>query len=94
MTGSADAGNGNSSTSSSKLGGSTGSGHGLMSAQVEVPDEKDARYCVLSYEQVNRLNDLMSEVINIHGRGNFPTIDVRLCDLVSVVKSKLEKGAY
>ena len=89
MTGSADAGNGNSS--SSKLGGSTGSGHGLMSAQVEVPDEKDARYCVLSYEQVNRLNDLMSEVINIHGRGNFPTIDVRLCDLVSVVKSKLEK---
>ena len=64
--------------------------NGLLSAQVEVPDEKDARYCVLSYEQVKRLNDLMSEVINIHGRGNFPTIDVRLCDLVSVVKSKLE----
>lgn len=63
---------------------------GLLSAQVEVPDEKDARYSVLSYEQVKRLNDLMSEVINIHGRGNFPTIDVRLCDLVSVVKSKLE----
>ena len=82
-------------SSSSQVGSSTGSsgssGHGLMSAQVEVPDEKDARYCVLSYEQVNRLNDLMSEVINIHGRGNFPTIDVRLCDLVSVVKSKLEK---
>jgi len=91
MTGSADAGNGKSSTTNSKLGGSTTSGSGLMSAQVEVPDEKDARYCVLSYEQVNRLNDLMSEVINIHGRGNFPTIDVRLCDLVSVVKSKLEK---
>ena len=76
---------------SSSASGSGSSGHGLMSAQVEVPDEKDARYCVLSYEQVNRLNDLMSEVINIHGRGNFPTIDVRLCDLVSVVKSKLEK---
>ena len=62
----------------------------LLSAQVEIPDEKDARFCVLSYEQVRRLNDLMSEVINIHGRGNFPTIDVRLSDLVSVVKSKLE----
>ena len=63
---------------------------GLLSAQVEIPDEKDARFCVLSYEQVRRLNDLMSEVINIHGRGNFPTIDVRLSDLVSVVKSKLD----
>ena len=62
----------------------------LLSAQVEIPDEKDARFCVLSYEQVRRLNDLMSEVINIHGRGNFPTIDVRLSDLVSVVKSKLD----
>ena len=68
----------------------SGTGSGLLSAQVEVPDEKDARYSVLSYEQVKRLNDLMSEVINIHGRGNFPTIDVRLCDLVSVVKTKLE----
>jgi hypothetical protein len=63
---------------------------GLMNAQVEIPDEKDARFCVLSYEQVKRLNDLMSDVIPIHGRGNFPTIDVRLCDLVSVVKTKLE----
>lgn len=66
-------------------------GEGLLSAQVEIPDaEKDARFCVLTYEQVKRLNDLMSEVINIYGKGNFPTIDVRLCDLVSVVKSKLE----
>ena len=62
----------------------------LLSAQVEIPDEKDVRICVLSYEQVKRLNDLMSEVINIHGRGNFPTIDVPLSDLVSVVKNKLE----
>lgn len=69
----------------------TMTGEGLLSAQVEIPDaEKDARFCVLTYEQVKRLNDLMSEVINIYGKGNFPTIDVRLCDLVSVVKSKLE----
>ena len=68
----------------------TGSEGGLLSAQVEIPDEKDARFSVLSYDQVKRLNDLMSEVINIHGRGNFPTIDVRLSDLVSLVKAKLE----
>ena len=91
MTGSDGKISGSGSGSAGSTSGSASSGHGLMSAQVEVPDEKDARYCVLSYEQVNRLNDLMSEVINIHGRGNFPTIDVRLCDLVSVVKSKLEK---
>ena len=65
-------------------------GSGLLNAQVEIPDEKDARFCVLSYDQVKRLNDLMSEVINIHGLGNWATIDVRLSDLVSVVKSKLE----
>ena len=67
-----------------------GESNQLLNAQVEIPDEKDARFCVLTYEQVKRLNDLMSEVINIHGKGNFPTIDVRLSDLVSVVKSKLE----
>jgi hypothetical protein len=65
-------------------------GSGLLNAQVEIPDEKDARFCVLSYDQVKRLNDLMSEVINVHGLGNWATIDVRLSDLVSVVKSKLE----
>ena len=49
--------------------------------QVEIPDEKDQRFSVLSYEQVKRLNDLMSETIPIHGRGNFPTLDVKLSHL-------------
>ena len=60
--------------------------------QIEIPDESaDPRFCVLSYEQVKRLNDLMSEVICIHGRGNFPTVEVKLCDLVSVVRAQLER---
>ena len=59
--------------------------------QVEIPDEADRRFSVLSYEQVKRLSDLMSEVISIQGRGNFPTIEVKLCDLVSVVKERLEE---
>ena len=63
----------------------------LTIPDVDIPDEKDERYCVLSFEQVKRLNDLMCEVIDIHGRGNFPTIDVKLCDLVNIVRRKLEE---
>ena len=63
----------------------------LTIPDVDIPDEKDERYCVLSFEQVKRLNDLMCEVIDIHGRGNYPTIDVKLCDLVNIVRRKLEE---
>ena len=48
---------------------------------------------MLSYEQVNRLSELMNEVVPIHGRGNFPTLEVKLCDLVSLVRTKLEQDA-
>ena len=33
----------------------------------------------------------MNEVVPIHGRGNFPTLEVKLCDLVSLVRTKLEQ---
>lgn len=52
--------------------------------------ESQLRLAVLSYEQVRRLNDVMDEVVSIHGRGNFPTLEVRLRDLVTVVRAKLE----
>lgn len=52
--------------------------------------ESQLRLAVLSYEQVCRLNDVMDEVVCIHGRGNFPTLEVRLRDLVTVVRTKLE----
>lgn len=48
------------------------------------------RLAVLCFEQVRRLNDVMDEVVSIHGRGNFPTLEVRLRDLVTVVRGKLE----
>ncbi|XP_014232613.1 uncharacterized protein LOC106656271 isoform X1 [Trichogramma pretiosum] len=48
------------------------------------------RHAVLNYEQVCRLNDVINEVVSIHGRGNFPTIEVKLRDLVTVVMTKLE----
>lgn len=52
--------------------------------------ESQQRLAVLSFEQVRRLNDVMDEVVCIHGRGNFPTLEVRLRDLVTVVRGKLE----
>ncbi|XP_030746056.1 terminal nucleotidyltransferase 5C [Sitophilus oryzae] len=53
-------------------------------------EETQARLAVLSYEQICRLNDVMDETVSIHGRGNFPTLEVRLRDLVEIVKDKLE----
>ncbi|BFZ24722.1 hypothetical protein BsWGS_27761 [Bradybaena similaris] len=44
---------------------------------------------VLCYEQVARLHEVMEDVIPIHGRGNFPTLNVKLKELVQVVKDKL-----
>lgn len=52
--------------------------------------ESQQRLAVLSFEQVRRLNDVMDEIVFIHGRGNFPTLEVRLRDLVNVVRGKLE----
>ncbi|XP_039295228.1 terminal nucleotidyltransferase 5C isoform X2 [Nilaparvata lugens] len=68
-------------------GGGGGSNKGVVSGGGE------QRLAVLSYEQVRRLNDVMDEVVSIHGRGNFPTLEVRLRDLVTVVKAKLEAEA-
>ncbi|XP_013184534.2 terminal nucleotidyltransferase 5C isoform X2 [Amyelois transitella] len=48
------------------------------------------RHAVLSYEQVRRLNDVMDEVVAIHGRGNFPTLHIRLRELVAGVRTRLE----
>jgi len=46
---------------------------------------------ILNDPQVQQLNDLMREKISINGRGNFPTLEVRLSDLVSLVNKKLEE---
>ncbi|CAD7077178.1 unnamed protein product [Hermetia illucens] len=48
------------------------------------------RLAVLSFEQVRKLNDVMNETVAIHGRGNFPTLEVPLKDLVTLVRKKLE----
>nr|XP_017035600.1 terminal nucleotidyltransferase 5C isoform X2 [Drosophila kikkawai] len=48
------------------------------------------RLAVLSFEQVSKLHNVMDEKVAIHGRGNFPTLEVTLKDLVNLVRRKLE----
>uniref|UniRef100_A0A1B0DD62 polynucleotide adenylyltransferase n=2 Tax=Phlebotomus papatasi TaxID=29031 RepID=A0A1B0DD62_PHLPP len=79
-------GGGSASTSSAASIASLTSDHGSL----ESVDTSAQRLAVLSFEQVRKLNDVMDEVVSIHGRGNFPTLEVRLKDLVTLVRKKLE----
>lgn len=45
---------------------------------------------VLSWDQVSRLNEVLTEAVPVHGRGNFPTLEVRLKDIVQMVRTRLE----
>lgn len=47
------------------------------------------RFQVLCYEQVARLHEVMEDIVPIHGRGNFPKLDVKLKHLVRTVRDKL-----
>uniref|UniRef100_A0A2D4MHH8 Terminal nucleotidyltransferase 5C n=2 Tax=Micrurus TaxID=8634 RepID=A0A2D4MHH8_9SAUR len=54
----------------------------------------DATSCsVLSWEQVNRLHEILSEVVLIHGRGNFPTLKITLKKIIQTVRSRLEEAS-
>lgn len=48
------------------------------------------RFQVLCYEQVERLHEVMQDAIPVHGRGNFPTLEIKLKNLVQVVREKLK----
>ncbi|XP_071505554.1 terminal nucleotidyltransferase 5C-like [Diadema antillarum] len=54
--------------------------------------ESAARFQVLSYPQVRRLDGVLKTPVNVHGRGNFPTLEVTLLDLVENVRDKLEEN--
>ncbi|KAK0133787.1 Terminal nucleotidyltransferase 5A [Merluccius polli] len=49
------------------------------------------RFCVLSWDQVRRLDCILGDEIPIHGRGNFPTLSVQPRLLVQVVRARLEE---
>lgn len=48
-------------------------------------------HSVLTSEQVSRLHEVLTEVVPVHGRGNFPTLEVRLKDIIQMVRSRLEE---
>ncbi|KAG9332263.1 hypothetical protein JZ751_015472 [Albula glossodonta] len=49
-----------------------------------VAAERSRRFCVLSWEQVQRLDSILGETVPIHGRGNFPTLSVQPRQIVQV----------
>ncbi|XP_012887735.1 PREDICTED: protein FAM46A [Dipodomys ordii] len=54
------------------------------------PDGDPRAHCtVLSWEQVRRLDGILSETIPIHGRGNFPTLELQPSLIVKVVRRRL-----
>ena len=46
--------------------------------------DQSRRFCVLPWDQVQRLDSILAETIPIHGRGNFPTLSVQPRLLVQV----------
>ncbi|XP_004622814.1 LOW QUALITY PROTEIN: terminal nucleotidyltransferase 5D [Sorex araneus] len=47
----------------------------------------------LTWEQVLTLHKILDEVVPIHGRGNFPTMEVKPKDIIHIVKNQLiEQG--
>ncbi|KAK1328983.1 hypothetical protein QTO34_011154 [Cnephaeus nilssonii] len=47
---------------------------------------------VLSWDQVSRLHEVLNEVVPVHGRGNFPTLEITLKDIVQTVRGRLEEA--
>ncbi|NP_956801.3 terminal nucleotidyltransferase 5C isoform X1 [Danio rerio] len=61
----------------------------MASASTSSSNESESQ-SVLTWEQVSRLNDVLTEAVPVHGRGNFPTLEVRLKDIVQIVRNRLE----
>lgn len=49
----------------------------------------DRRFHNLTQEQVETLDQVLTEVIPIHGRGNFPTLKIKPKDIIHVVRDRL-----
>lgn len=44
---------------------------------------------LLSFEEVTRLDEVLANVIQIHGRGNFPTLEVKPKEFIKLLTAKL-----
>ncbi|CAN0227147.1 unnamed protein product [Lampetra planeri] len=54
-------------------------------------EQQSRRFSVLGWEQVERLDAVLDQKVPIHGRGNFPTLEVRPRDIVRIVRGRLEE---
>ncbi|XP_048400971.1 terminal nucleotidyltransferase 5C-like isoform X5 [Stegostoma tigrinum] len=68
-----------------------------MDESVDLPncimDENlDCRFNNLNWEQVQSLDQVLTEMIPIHGRGNFPTLEIKPKDIIHIVKDRLEEN--
>ncbi|KAA0702855.1 putative nucleotidyltransferase FAM46A [Triplophysa tibetana] len=51
----------------------------------------DCKFSVLNWEQVQRLDVILNESIPIHGRGNFPTLQMNPRQIVTAVRSRMRE---
>ncbi|KAI4886904.1 hypothetical protein NFI96_008684 [Prochilodus magdalenae] len=62
-------------------------GQAILQNMTELRD--DRRFHNLTQEQVETLDQVLTEVIPIHGRGNFPTLEIKPKDIIHVVRERL-----
>lgn len=62
-----------------------------ISTTGSVSDIESSNVCVLNWEQVQRLDAILTETIPIHGRGNFPTLEMKPRQIVKAVRSRMEE---
>lgn len=67
-------------------------GDGGMASPAECSATSSSSFSVLSWEQVQRLDSILTETIPIHGRGNFPTLEMQPRQIVKAVRSRLEQS--
>ncbi|KAI1897259.1 hypothetical protein AGOR_G00081470 [Albula goreensis] len=53
-------------------------------------DGENSSLSVLSWEQVRRLDTILTEIIPIHGRWSFPTLEMEPRQIVKIVKRRLQ----
>ncbi|XP_057679142.1 terminal nucleotidyltransferase 5A-like [Corythoichthys intestinalis] len=55
-------------------------------------DNESGNMSVLNWEQVQRLDAILTGSIPIHGRWSFPTLEVKPRDIVKAVRSRMERS--
>ncbi|XP_040190911.1 terminal nucleotidyltransferase 5D-like, partial [Rana temporaria] len=56
-------------------------------------DKSECRFSNLTEDQITILDQVLSEATPIHGRGNFPTMEVKPKDIIRMVKDQLAQKA-